>query len=432
MKADGSTTRVLLTKPAAGKYPLGCDLYPPMIPMGLGFLARALRDYNVDYAMSDNYLASFGQTNWNDSKFRTSLRDYRPTHVCVSAMSVEWPEALQLIRTTREELPECQIYCGGPHARFASKEISNLCDAVVVGEGERALPHLLTGTISPEFRNGNIIEYPFIDPLDSLVHSTNGRKEMIPWDDFSPLQYNLVMPWLGLDRAPVVNLNTSRGCPFSCKFCSILGLWGRGFRYFTAPVIVDEIQDLKERFGINGVCFREDNFIVLRERVEKMCEMLIDRQLNIDWAAEARVDSIDEPLADLMRRSCCKGLLFGVESGSEWMLKAMQKGITKEVTRRAIAICKQHGIKSYATIVYGLPGELPEHRKATKEFLSDIKPDFVEESVYLGIPGSAYYSELLREGNWEFFDPVTLHIYPRGYKQLYRETVKHQDGVLPY
>jgi radical SAM superfamily enzyme YgiQ (UPF0313 family) len=402
-----------------------------MIPMGLGFLARVLQDQGFDYLVIDNYLASYRRA-WSDLEYRRQLRNYQPTHVCITSMSVEWPEALALIETTRREAPTCKILCGGPHANFAAAEIASLCDFVVVGEGERALPDLLLGRVPPQYCTGNIISYPFIDPLDSLLSSSNGRKEMIPWDDFSPLHYDLVMPWWGLDRKPVVNLNTSRGCPFACKFCSVLGPWGRGYRYFTAPVIVDEIAHLKTKYGVRGVCFREDNFIVRRERVQDICRLLIERDLSIDWAAEARVDSIDEPLADLMSRSGCKGILFGVESGSERMLKAMKKGITTNDTRRAFQLCKKYGITTYTSIVYGLPGELPEDRALTKEFLAEIEPGFLEESVYLGIPGSAYYSELWESKNYEYFDPVTLHIYPHGFKELHEQITGQTSQVLPY
>lgn len=432
MAQSGSQARVLLTKPPVGNYPLGYDLYPPMIPIGLGFLAHALQDQNVDYVVCDNYLQSFYSRRWESSAFLSLLKDYRPTHICVTSMSVEWPEALELIRLTRNVLPESKVLVGGPHANFAAQEISTVSDFVVVGEGERALPDIIAGTVGPEYRKGNIVEYPFIKPLDSLVETSTGRTRMIPWHDFSPISYDLSMPWWGLEKKPVVNLNTSRGCPFSCKFCSILGPWGRGFRYFSGEVIVDEIEYLQREFGVKGICFREDNFTVLRSRVESICELLINHETAIDWAAEARVDSIDESLASLMSRSGCKGILFGVESGSERMLKAMKKDITKKDTRNAFLLCKLFGIKTYASVVYGLPGELPEDRIATKEFLEEISPDFLEESIYLGIPGSSYYSELRRSGEYEFFDEVTLHIYPHGFKELHDQLVSGPKGVLPY
>lgn len=424
--------RVLLTKPPVGKYPLGYRLYPPMIPMGLGFLARALQDNGIHYEIADNYLDSFGTRTWDSSAYQQKLKDYAPTHVCVTSMSVEWPEALDLIRLTRSLLPECKVLVGGPHAHFAAYEIASKCDYVVIGEGERALPDVLLDRVSVNHVHGNIIQYPFIQPLDSLLDGSHGRKEMIPWCDFSPARYGLIMPEWGLTRKPIVNMNTSRGCPFQCKFCSILGPWGRGYRYLTAPVIVDEIQHLCEQFDVKGICFREDNFIVGRRRVEQMCHLLNERQIGVDWAAEVRVDSLDERLAELMARSGCRGLLFGVESGSERMLKAMNKEITTEETRRAFKFCKQFGIKTYASIVFGLPGESAADREITKEFIAEIQPDFVDKSVYLGIPGSAYYAELRRSEDYEYFDPVTLHVYPHGYKELYNTIVGDADGVLPY
>lgn len=424
--------RVLLTKPPVGNYPLGYDLYPPMIPMGLGFLARALQDEGIPYQVDDNYLQSYSSRAWDQNRYECVLRGFEPTHVCVTSMSVEWPQAIELIQVTRAALPESQILVGGPHAHFAATEISSVADCVVVGEGERALPDILRRRVSPQFTNGNIVQYPFIDPLNSFVETNNGRKEMIPWDDFSPVQYGLKMPEWGLERQPIVNMNTSRGCPFSCKFCSILGPWGRGFRYFTADVIADEIERIQARFAVSGVCFREDNFTVVRSRVEELCRLIIERQIDVDWAAETRVDALDEPLADLMSRSGCRGLLFGVESGSDRMLRAMKKQITTDDTRRTFGLCKKYGIKTFCSIVYGLPGELVEDREETRDFIEELEPGFLEESVYLGIPGSAYYQELRQSREYEYFDRVTLHVYPKGYKELYHEIIGNPDGVLPY
>ena len=158
--------RVLLTKPPVGKYPLGYRLYPPMIPMGLGFLARVLQDNGIQYVVADNYLASFGNKTWNKSAYQQILNDFIPTHVCVTSMSVEWPEALDLIRVTRSALPECKVLVGGPHAHFAAGEIAAECDYVVIGEGERALPDLLLNRVIGSHIKGNIIEYPFVQPLD--------------------------------------------------------------------------------------------------------------------------------------------------------------------------------------------------------------------------------------------------------------------------
>jgi anaerobic magnesium-protoporphyrin IX monomethyl ester cyclase len=430
-RLHSSKIHVLLTKPPVGRYPLGYDLYPPMIPMGLGFLARVLRDNSISYSVYDQYLASYKTRVWDKASYLQCLLETRPTHVCLSSMSVEWPEALGVIRTTREFLPECKVIVGGPHAHFAADEISSLVDWVVVGEGERALLDILRGTIHHDCVRGNVVEYPFIEDLDSLVSGPDGEKDMIPWVDFSPLSYDLCMPEWGLDRKPVVNLNTSRGCPFSCKFCSILGPWGRGFRCFSSRVVVDEVARLQESFGVCGVCFREDNFTVARKRVEEICRALLDRGIKIQWAAEARVDSLDKALIELMSSSGCKGLLFGVESGSDRMLKAMKKQITTLDTRRTVALCKDYGIKTYCSVVYGLPGELPGDREATKDFIREIQPDFLEESVYLGIPGSAYYEDLRSSGMYEFFDPTTLHIYPFGYKELFDELFC-DTSILPY
>ncbi len=190
-KKQRDNINVLLTKPPVGQYPLGYENYPPMIPMGLAFLAHMLEKNSIEYAIADNYLASYGSGEWDELNYRKLLIYHNPSHVGISAMSIEGREVLKLIEIIRSSLPSAKIIVGGPYAFFAAEQVAPICDYVVIGEGEQALIDILLGTVPAKYRHGKVIKYPPSESLDHLFELPNGpNKTLIPWHEFLQLGYD--------------------------------------------------------------------------------------------------------------------------------------------------------------------------------------------------------------------------------------------------
>ncbi len=170
---------------------------------------------------------------------------------------------------------------------------------------------------------------------------------------------------------------------------------GKQYTSFSAARIVSDIEHLVERYGAKGIYFREDNFTLDRKRVVEFCKLLMERHIDIRWACESRVDSLDRELLELMHKAGARGFYFGVESGSQRILDELHKGITVDQIRTSFRLCNEIGFKTAASIVVGLPQETEEDLAATDALLSEIKPTMTWQNVFVGIPSSKLYRHVI-------------------------------------
>ena len=209
-------------------------------------------------------------------------------------------------------------------------------------------------------------------------------------------------------------MNTSRGCPFNCAFCSVGSIWGKHYAYFSADRIIAEVEYLITNFGAKGIYFREDNFTLNLKRTEEFCEKLIEKNINIHWACETRVDNLSEELIKLMSTAGCKAFYLGIESGSQKILDNINKQITVEQIENAIDWCKKYDIRTYCSLITGLPGETYKDYLITKKLMEKLKPYAYTFNVFVGIPKSSLYKHVLDNNLYEYIDDIGL-VYPPGY-----------------
>jgi len=291
-----------------------------------------------------------------------------------------------------------KIIVGGPHTSVALDTIPDFVDYVVQGEGEQAILKIINGETE-----GRIIKEGRIKDLDALPFQ--------PWDIFTKLPYDYSCLWI--DTTPVFTMNTSRGCPFECAFCSVDSVWGKQYTYFSVDRVIAEIEYLVKNFGAKGIYFREDNFTLNRKRVEEFCTKI--RKLNIKWACETRVDTLcDEDLVKIMSDAGCEAVYLGVESGSQRVLNILKKNVTVEQIERCITLCKKHNIRTYCSLITGVPGETYEDYLMTKKLMQKLKPYAYNFSVFVGIPYSQLYREVLEKNLQEYIDDIGL-VYLPGY-----------------
>jgi len=216
-----------------------------------------------------------------------------------------------------------------------------------------------------------------------------------------------------MDIKPVFTMNASRGCPFYCSFCSVGSIWGKQYTYFSADRIISEIEYLIKKFGAKGIYFREDNFTLNLERVKDFCEKLIKKNFNIQWACETRVDTLcNEDLIKLMGAAGCRAVYLGVESGSQKMLDILNKNITVEQIEAVVTLCKKHNIRTYCSLITGVPGETYEDYLLTQKLMDKLKPYSYSFNVFVGIPDSPLYKYILNHNIYEYVDDVGLVYLP--------------------
>jgi glycosyltransferase involved in cell wall biosynthesis/Tfp pilus assembly protein PilF/ubiquinone/menaquinone biosynthesis C-methylase UbiE/pyruvate-formate lyase-activating enzyme/dTDP-glucose pyrophosphorylase len=199
-------------------------------------------------------------------------------------------------------------------------------------------------------------------------------------------------------------MNTSRGCPFRCNFCSVHSIWGRTYTYFSAERVVSDIEYLVNTYRAKGIYFREDNFTLNNKRVIEICHILLEKNIKVKWACETRVDTLSRNLLQLMYDAGCRAFYIGFESGCQRILDLMKKDITLEQSKNVVKWCKEIGIKVYGSYVVGIPGEAEEEIKKTVEFSRSLGTDTAGLNVFVGIPKSEMYRKAIDDGLYEYID----------------------------
>ena len=247
---------------------------------------------------------------------------------------------------------------GGPLPSWALESFLDVFDVVVVGEGEQTISELadcvaqgkeLTGVKGLVFRHDKQIvntgPREFIEYLNSLAFPTRDL-----FDNEAYKKYYL--EHFGYTTTSMI---TSRGCPFSCDFCS-RPIFGADMRTRSVINIVDEVEEISA-LGYRRVWFADDCFTLNRTHLLDVCSEITRRGLDIGWECLSRVDTMDAEVAEGMKRAGCIGVFFGIESGNDSVLSLMKKRITTAQARSAVYSAKAAGLKVGAFFIIGYPGE---------------------------------------------------------------------------
>jgi anaerobic magnesium-protoporphyrin IX monomethyl ester cyclase len=197
----------------------------------------------------------------------------------------------------------------------------------------------------------------------------------------------------GLGR-PTDLLLTSRGCPFSCKFCYRLA---SGYRARSPENVLEEIAEIHAR-DTKGLNIIDDNFTVNRNRCIKILEGILRKGWKFAIKCRGRVKNIDIELLKLMKRAGVQSVTFGIESGSQLVLDAMRKKTTVEQNYEAIRMVREAGLQCYADMFLGYPGETPETIEETSNFIMKAKPTGINMACLYPLHGTEVYEEAKNNG----------------------------------
>jgi len=233
-------------------------------------------------------------------------------------------------------------------------------------------------------------ERPFIQNLDELP---------LPLHHLLPLdKYRIPMI-----KGPYSFVVTSRGCPGGCTFCIKHVTYGRSVRLRSPGHIFEELL-LLERLGIHNVHMYADLFTVDRGQVVGLCELIIEAGLEVRWTCNSRVDFVDEELLRLMARAGCWTISWGLESGSEEVLRRVHKGTDLAQAERALRWARAAGIRNWGYFIIGLPGETEETIRQTIRFAKRMPLDIALFHIAAPYPGTPFYHQVVANG---WFRPGT-------------------------
>jgi radical SAM superfamily enzyme YgiQ (UPF0313 family) len=367
-------------------------------PLGIGSLISILRDAGHEVQFVDNFVQA-----------RDFIREGDLQHNGIDVLGVYvdticFNEAMTILndaqRLRKRKKWNGKIIAGGPHASVMPHTIPDFVDHIVVGEGEGAILRIANGA------SDRIISAERIKDMDSLPMPAYDIAAQLPYDTNAPF----------IEGRRVFNMNTSRGCPFDCTFCSVGSVWGRKYSSFSPDRMVEDVKVLMKDHGVGGIYFREDNFTLKRERVVKFCDNLLRENIDVQWMCETRADTLDKELLELMKRAGCTGLYIGAESGSQRVLDFLKKGITTEQVRQVFAWCGEIQLEALASFVVGVPTETAEERQQTIRFAEALGAAVYGFNVFVGIPKSALYDYVLVNKLYEYIDERGL-VYMKGHDQ---------------
>jgi radical SAM superfamily enzyme YgiQ (UPF0313 family) len=350
--------------------------------------------------------------------------DFRPDLVCISSISSTAPRAYELADFYRGQgLP---VVLGGAHPSFLPREGLEHADYVVCGEGDEALPQLvatLTDGGDPAeignlcFREGETIRQnpwrPFLDDLDTLP---------IP-------DYTLIHDWKAKKRR-YVSVATSRGCPFNCRFCSVILLFGRKYRANSVDRVMEEVRQNSIPGG--HLFFCDDNFTANRDRIKDLCQRMLAENLTPEWSAQVRVEAARDPeLLELMARSGCFTVFVGLESVNPATLKAYNKSQTLENIKECVINFHRHRINVHGMFVFGAEEDHVQVIRDTVKVSRQLDLDSLQYLILTPVPGTPVYQELEAQNriicrDWSNYDGHHTVFQPKQFTpyELQYETIR--------
>lgn len=347
------------------------------IPLGLLSLATVMRQHGLEAEIVD--INGIG----NDPHFLEvpeAIMSRNPDVVGFSTMCNSYHTVLRLARRCKEIDPEVQIIFGGPQASETARQTVEhflQVDLVVRGECESnivevilGLPHrqILARLPGLTFRDGNrVISTPLPDPIKDL--------DTLPVPDYSLLP--------AIKSQSFLPVEVGRGCPFRCTFCSSRFLLGEDFRIRSPGNLVRLLKGLVQDYGIRDFMFEHDGFNVHRHWLGEFCQILHRENLEIRWTCFSRIDRLDEEMLEWLTAAGCRGVSFGIESGSPRMQKLIKKNLQVERVVPTARMVHAHGIEFYAFFIFGFPQERLEDLVQTIEIKTAL--NFVGGTSYKGI-----------------------------------------------
>lgn len=390
-------------------------------PLNLGYLAGALRDhwsvyiYNMEDPLSEgdehlttraeqaaiNYSQAFARSEKYkvalDAESQPAFREaegvfsrYKPGIIGITCMSAKYPSALKVAQIYRSCVPDGIIIWGGQHPTIRTEQVlsSGLADVVVRGEGEETLTELVGHLKEVGLGNGlDKIRGISFRRNDSIIHTE--ERGLLPDID------SLGFPARDLLMKPIRNkaiygaMITSRGCPFRCGYCSARAIWSRKVRYRSIPRVIEEIEMVKEQYGIRDFFLWDDCLTTGRTRTLELMSAI--KKTKIRWACTTRVDIVDRQILKEMRQAGCVSIDYGIESGSDRMLKKIGKDTTRDQIADAIRDTADAGIIPNAFLMIGFPDETEEDIRSTIEFARTTKAWLLCLSVFTPYPGTPLF-----------------------------------------
>ena len=374
-------------------------------PLGLGYLATALRDQGFERV----HILDCLKERQTLSDFRKAVVQLKPRVVGFQIFSSGFDAVTRSVDLVKDVLPGVAVVLGGPHVSATGTQVLSdipQADYGFAGEAEPGLPLLMRcllreAPISLEeipgllWRDDNgprENERAVVENLDSLG--------LPAWDLMPPQTYPDAPQGAFYRQWPIAPIASSRGCPYSCTFCGSPVNMGRRLRFRSLPHLFAEMELLVTRYGVKEFHFVDDMFNASKTRVLEFCRMLEEKNWGINYTFPngLRLNTIDEEMLAAMKRSGAYAFTVGIESGSPRILEAMNKKLTVDMIRQKVRLIHDASLEPSGFFIVGFPGETRADMRLTLDLAKSLPLKRAHFSNFLPLPGTEATRRLLESG----------------------------------
>jgi radical SAM superfamily enzyme YgiQ (UPF0313 family) len=398
----------------------------PYPPLGTLYAAAQLRKHGFSVALFDTMLED------PEGGFRAALARYRPRLVAIYEDNFNFLSKMCLTRMRQVAFGMLEaahkegavVVANGSDASDRAEEyLRHGFDCILLGEAEQTLLEVaqvfgglagpgsapaaaegIPGVIFREGASGRTVRTPVRPLLQNLNELPFPARDLVDIERYGKL-------WRSAHGYFSLNAVTSRGCPFRCNWCA-KPIYGNSFHARAAESVAEEMRELKATFGAEHVWFADDIFALKPQWSTQLAEAVERRQAALPFKMQSRVDLMTPNTVSALRRAGCTEVWMGVESGSQRVLQAMDKGTCVDEIPAARENLQRHGIRACFFLQFGYPGETWEDIEKTVLLVRRTRPDDIGVSVAYPLPGTKFYDgvreELGAKKNWVDSDDLAM------------------------
>lgn len=381
---------ILLIQPSySSVYGFKQDISSILPPLNLMYLSSYLKEKGYSTKIIDLEIE-------NESELATILRNANCKIFGISGVTSLFPEIQRIAKRIKMYDKKKIVIVGGSHATAMKKEILQICpdiDTIVFGEGEETLKELLDYYLTglpdiskiPGIVYRNKKELIFNRPREPIKNI-----DKIPFPDHKGIDYQKYRPSLHRSAgSPFAVMITSRGCPFTCKYCGTEITFGNVIRFRSVDNIMQEIDYLLKNYSVKNIIFWDDTMTLDNTRVLDLCMRL--KKYNINWSCNTRPDTVNLHLLMNMKKAGCKIIFYGVESANEKILNKLGRKMKLKKIEDAIKLTKKIGIRCTTSMMIGTPFDNEDQINKNIEYMINLNPDLAFFSPFAPHPGTSIY-----------------------------------------
>lgn len=409
----------------------------PYPPLGILYISAYLESKGFP---NDIFDTTFSDIN----SLQSYLLKERPDVLGIYTNLMTKLNVLRLIKFVRscDSLRHTRIVLGGPEVRnHKEKFIEYGADVIIFGEGEETMLELVStwkkNLFEDDLEEINGITFRknrsiVINPERTLIKTINE----LPFPAREKINLQLYFDaWKSRHGFSMININTMRGCPYSCKWCS-RAVYGGSYRRRDAKLVVDEIEWLQKTYQFDMLWFVDDVFTINHRWLREFAVEIAARNINVRYEIISRADRVNEEVLQLLKASGCFRVWIGAESGSQKIIDAMDRRVEVKQVREAIRQVKLYGMQAGTFIMLGYPGEDEKDIKETLHHLKYSAPDQFTITVAYPIKGTPLYSEVepkfIEPLPWETSTDRDIDFQRRYKRKYYDHAINWINNEMQY